>query len=131
MFLDEVKKSLEEATRSQSDRYRHKKNPQRVRDLANMTLTKERMLKTVGILSVSELISSGPALSFVLLSQRYSNLSYRLLYELEGAINNNYWSVVSVERRKELVSELEVLNSIAAKGDVRQAQTEAYQAAHN
>ncbi|EJM7853724.1 TfoX/Sxy family DNA transformation protein [Vibrio parahaemolyticus] len=96
-----------------------------------MTLTKERMLKTVGILSVSELISSGPALSFVLLSQSYSNLSYRLLYELEGAINNNYWSVVSVERRKELVSELEVLNSIAAKGDVRQAQTEAYQAAHN
>ncbi|EGQ7800803.1 TfoX/Sxy family DNA transformation protein [Vibrio parahaemolyticus] len=131
LFLDEVKKSLEEATRSQSDRYRHKKNPQRVRDLANMTLTKERMLKTVGILSVSELISSGPALSFVLLSQSYSNLSYRLLYELEGAINNNYWSVVSVERRKELVSELEVLNSIAAKGDVRQAQTEAYQAAHN
>lgn len=112
LFFEEVHKSVSEATRNQSTAYRLLEKPQRVKELANMTLAKERMLKNAGILSVSELITSGSAMSFVLLSRHYSNLTPRILYELEGAITSKHWSIVGLQRRKELISEVEALSTL-------------------
>jgi DNA transformation protein len=81
--------------------------PTRLKDLPNLRLGTERMLKKAGISSVSELKSMGSVEAFkAVKASQNDELSIELLWALEGALNGTHWSVISQERRNELMSSL-------------------------
>ena len=80
----------------------------RIKDLPNLRLATERMLKKVGIDSVEKLQSQGAVRAFQALQKNTgSSLSLDMLWALEGAIDGKHWSVVSPQRRNELLSSLQ------------------------
>lgn len=85
-----------------------KSTPQRLKDLPNLRLSIERMLKKAGIKTVDELMEQGSlhAYSAILETSPATTPSLELLWALEGAINGVHWSVVSQERRDELSQQL-------------------------
>ncbi|WP_413111609.1 TfoX/Sxy family DNA transformation protein [Thaumasiovibrio sp. DFM-14] len=83
------------------------KLPDRIKDLPNLRLANERMLKKAGIASVDELVEKGALEAFKLLQQSQGdNLNVELLWALEGAITGKHWSVVGEARRQELLTHL-------------------------
>nr|WP_086938749.1 TfoX/Sxy family DNA transformation protein [Thaumasiovibrio occultus] len=83
------------------------KLPDRIKDLPNLRLANERMLKKVGITTVDELVDTGSLEAFRSLRDiQGDNLNLELLWALEGAITGQHWSVVSENRRKELLDHL-------------------------
>lgn len=83
--------------------------PQRIKDLPNLKLSTERMLKKAGITSVDELYDKGALHAFMAIKNTLptSSPSLELLWALEGAIEGKHWSVISAERRDELMKKLE------------------------
>lgn len=97
--------SLEFAQQEKSQQSSAK--PTRLKDLPNLRLATERMLKKAGIASVEELHSQGSLSAFQAIRQTHSSsVSVELLWALEGAINGTHWSVVPQDRRNELISDL-------------------------
>jgi DNA transformation protein len=95
-----------EAARSEKATMAEEK-PTRLKDLPNLRLGTERMLKKAGISSVSELKSMGSVEAFkAVKASQNDELSIELLWALEGALNGTHWSVISQERRNELMSSL-------------------------
>lgn len=84
------------------------KKPQRIKDLPNLRLTTERMLKKAGINSVDELIEQGSLKAYQAIreSSTSSSISLELLWSLEGAIEGKHWSVIPQSRRDELLNQL-------------------------
>ncbi len=81
--------------------------PTRLKDLPNLRLATERMLKKAGINDVESLKSAGAVEAFkAIQSTHTSELTVELLWALEGAINGTHWSVIPQSRRQELLSML-------------------------
>ncbi|WED20757.1 TfoX/Sxy family DNA transformation protein [Vibrio sp. JC009] len=81
--------------------------PTRLKDLPNLRLGTERMLKKAGINSVAELRQAGSVGAFKAIKQTNSTVSLELLWALEGALKGKHWSVITKERRDELMSKLD------------------------
>ncbi len=85
------------------------KLPDRIKDLPNLRLANERMLKKAGITTVEELINKGALTAFKMLQDAQGDsLNVELLWALEGAITGQHWSVVTEGRRQELLSNLDI-----------------------
>ncbi|MGD8109010.1 TfoX/Sxy family DNA transformation protein [Vibrio sp. TRT 21S02] len=84
-----------------------KAKPERLKDLPNLRLATERMLKKAGIDSVENLEEKGAVEAFKAIQQTHSSdVSIELLWALEGAIKGTHWSVIPQNRREELMSSL-------------------------
>ena len=81
--------------------------PNRLKDLPNLRLATERMLKKAGIESVEQLEQKGALSAYKAIRDSHSaKVSIELLWALEGAINGTHWSVVPQSRREELKNAL-------------------------
>ncbi|PCS22464.1 TfoX/Sxy family DNA transformation protein [Candidatus Enterovibrio escicola] len=81
--------------------------PNRIKDLPNLRLATERMLRKVGIDSVDKLHNQGSARAYQALQNSHDDLlSLKLLWALEGAIKGKHWSVITPQRRDELLQTL-------------------------
>ncbi|NOH79443.1 TfoX/Sxy family DNA transformation protein [Vibrio sp. RE86] len=84
-----------------------KAKPNRLKDLPNLRLATERMLKKAGIDSVENLEETGAVNAFKAIQSSHSaDVSVELLWALEGAINGTHWSVIPHSRREELLTQL-------------------------
>ncbi|MCG3721977.1 TfoX family DNA transformation protein [Vibrio cincinnatiensis] len=81
--------------------------PERLKDLPNLRLATERMLKKAGINSVDQLHQKGALGAYKAIQQSHSTeVSLELLWALEGAIEGKHWSVIPHSRREELMKSL-------------------------
>lgn len=81
--------------------------PTRLKDLPNLRLATERMLKKAGIHSVDQLQQAGSVAAYQAIRQSHSSdVSVELLWALEGAIEGKHWSVIPPSRREELKKSL-------------------------
>ncbi len=81
--------------------------PNRLKDLPNLRLATERMLKKAGIESVESLAEHGAVDAYKAIQSTHSaDVSVELLWALEGAINGTHWSVIPQQRRQELLNQL-------------------------
>lgn len=81
--------------------------PSRIKDLPNLRLATERMLKKAGITTVKELMETGSVKAYKAIQQTHSSsVSDELLWSLEGAIKGTHWSVISTDIRNELRKQL-------------------------
>lgn len=81
--------------------------PSRIKDLPNLRLATERMLKKAGIESVEALQRAGAVRAYQALQESHNDsLSLELLWALEGAIEGKHWSVITPQRRNELLKTL-------------------------
>ncbi|PSW21315.1 DNA transformation protein [Photobacterium sanctipauli] len=104
-ILSHAKRSLEAAQEDKATK--SKAGPDRIKDLPNLRLANERMLKKAGIASVEDLFEAGSINAYKALQDCHQGtVSIDLLWALEGAISGKHWSVIPQERRSELLSEL-------------------------
>lgn len=81
--------------------------PTRIKDLPNLRLATERMLKKAGIDNVAQLEEAGSLEAYKAIRDTHvSEVSLELLWSLEGAIKGTHWSVVPQSRRDELIARL-------------------------
>ena len=94
-------RSLEVAKKEKTSQA--KARPTRLKDLPNLRLATERMLKKAGIDSVENLEQAGSVKAFKAIQATHSaEVSIELLWALEGAIKGKHWSVIPPTRRAEL-----------------------------
>lgn len=104
-LIEVAKKSLEQANLEKKQQASSK--PDRLKDLPNLRLATERMLKKAGIKSVEQLEEKGALNAYKAIRDSHSaKVSIELLWALEGAINGTHWSVVPQSRREELENAL-------------------------
>ncbi|WP_025739907.1 TfoX/Sxy family DNA transformation protein [Salinivibrio socompensis] len=105
-LLAEAKNALDVAIQDRS--LKTATTPSRLKDLPNLRLATERMLKKAGIDSPEKLQKYGAVGAYKALTSAHDNtLSLELLWSLEGAITGKHWSVVPPQRRQELLQHLE------------------------
>ncbi|ENF8747443.1 TfoX/Sxy family DNA transformation protein [Vibrio fluvialis] len=81
--------------------------PDRLKDLPNLRLATERMLKKAGIETVEDLQEKGAVEAYKAVRQSHSSdVGLELLWALEGAIEGKHWSVIPQTRRDELLQRL-------------------------
>ncbi|MEZ8823288.1 TfoX/Sxy family DNA transformation protein [Vibrio amylolyticus] len=103
--LSEAKRSLDIAKKERESQAAAK--PDRLKDLPNLRLATERMLKKAGIDSVSTLEQRGAVEAYKAIQQSHSSdIGIELLWALEGAIKGTHWSVIPQSRRDELAGRL-------------------------
>ncbi|SHO59205.1 TfoX/Sxy family DNA transformation protein [Vibrio quintilis] len=80
--------------------------PQRLKDLPNLRLATERMLRKAGINSVADLHEKGAIQAYKAIQETHPTTqpSLELLWALEGAIEGKHWSVIPKSRREELAN---------------------------
>lgn len=112
-WWNEPEKILEQAKRSftaakQDKETKSKSGPSRIKDLPNLRLANERMLKKAGITTVDQLFEAGALNAYKALQETHQGtVSLELLWALEGAVSGQHWSVISQQRRSELLSGLQ------------------------
>jgi len=100
-ILDKARQALDVA--KQEREVQAKAKPSRLKDLPNMRLATERMLKKAGIDSVDMLQEKGAVAAFRAVQETHStDVGIELLWALEGAIEGKHWSVIPQSRRDEL-----------------------------
>ncbi len=78
----------------------------RLRDLPNMQLTLERMVKKAGIDCVDEFIELGAPEVFCRVKQIYGNdVDIKLLWKFAGAIEGIHWKLIQEPKKRELLAE--------------------------
>ncbi len=106
LMMSHAKKALSISREDQQEK--KTAAPTRIKDLPNLRLATERMLKKAGIDSVEELQRAGAVRAYKALQESHSdNLSLELLWALEGAIEGKHWSVITPQRRNELLETLQ------------------------
>ncbi|GAK83744.1 regulator of competence-specific genes [Vibrio ponticus] len=76
----------------------------RLRDLPNMQLTLERMVKKAGIDDVDEFIELGAAQVFSRVKQTYgSDVDVKLLWKFAGAIDGIHWKLIQEPQKRQLL----------------------------
>lgn len=104
-ILKEAKDALVVAKQERETQAQAK--PNRLKDLPNLRLATERMLRKAGIESVEELHEKGSVEAYKAIQQTHSSdVSIELLWALEGAIEGKHWSVIPQNRRDELMQRL-------------------------
>ncbi|WP_299015419.1 TfoX/Sxy family DNA transformation protein [uncultured Photobacterium sp.] len=111
-WWDQPEKIISQATRSldaakQDKETKSKSGPSRIKDLPNLRLANERMLKKAGITSVEQLFETGAINAYKALQETHRDtVNVELLWALEGAVSGKHWSVITQQRRSELLSQL-------------------------
>ncbi|WP_394240743.1 TfoX/Sxy family DNA transformation protein [Vibrio astriarenae] len=81
--------------------------PQRLKDLPNLRLATERMLKKAGIETVTQLEEAGAVRAYQAIQESHTApVSLELLYSLEGAIRGTHWTVIPQPQREDLASQI-------------------------
>ncbi|MGO1298285.1 MAG: TfoX/Sxy family DNA transformation protein [Vibrio sp.] len=81
---------------------------QRLRDLLNLQLTTERMLKKVGIVDVETFFKVGAVAAFARITEFYGHKTdIRLLWKLAAAQDGIYWELLEENRKQALLNEYE------------------------
>lgn len=75
----------------------------RLRDLPNMHLTLERMVKKAGIDSVETFIRLGAAEVFARVRQIYGEIDITLLWKFAGAIDGIQWQLLQEPKKQQLL----------------------------
>ncbi|MFC1235628.1 TfoX/Sxy family DNA transformation protein [Vibrio sp. F74] len=83
--------------------YRRSAESKRLRDLPNMRLTLERMVKKAGISNVSSFMEFGAVEVYKKVRHQYGeNTDINLLWKFAGAVEGTHWSLLSNKMKKEL-----------------------------
>ncbi|MGR5168664.1 TfoX/Sxy family DNA transformation protein [Vibrio astriarenae] len=81
--------------------------PQRLKDLPNLRLATERMLKKAGIETVTQLEEAGAVRAYQAIQESHTTpVSLELLYSLEGAIRGTHWTVIPQTQRESLANQI-------------------------
>ena len=76
----------------------------RLRDLPNMQLTLERMVKKAGIDDVETFLELGAPAVFTKVKQAYGNdVDVKLLWKFAGAVDGVHWKLIQEPRKRELL----------------------------
>jgi len=76
----------------------------RLRDLPNMQLTLERMVKKAGVDDVSTFMQLGASEVFVKVRKAYGNdVDVKLLWKFAGAIDGIHWKLLQEPRKQQLL----------------------------
>ncbi|WP_281188875.1 TfoX/Sxy family DNA transformation protein [Vibrio harveyi] len=98
-------KVVEHALKDARVRKEQTKNPERsIRDLFNLTFAHEKSLSQHGITSQDDLTRIGAIEAYRLLTQGKSDVNRKLLWCLEGAIQNKHWTLIPQQRKNELIA---------------------------
>lgn len=105
-ILEQAKQALNLA---QQDRQQKETNsPDRLKDLPNLRLSTERMLKKAGIETVTQLQNQGSVAAYKAICKTHTTeVDIKLLWALEGAISGQHWSVIPLERRDQLLQQVQ------------------------
>lgn len=78
----------------------------RLRDLPNMQLTLERMVKRSGISDVNTFLSLGPVKVYSMVKRQYGEdiIDVRLLWKFAGAVEGVHWSLLKEGKKRALLS---------------------------
>lgn len=77
----------------------------RLRDLPNMQLTLERMVKKAGIEDVETFMELGAPAVFSKVQQAYGNdVDVKLLWKFAGAIEGIHWKLIQEPRKRQLLA---------------------------
>ncbi|WP_192878456.1 TfoX/Sxy family DNA transformation protein [Limnobaculum parvum] len=80
----------------------------RIKDLPNLNLAIERMLRQAGIKSCEELFSLGALHSFIKIREMKKGIKLELLFSLAGAIEGCHVAILPAELRNDLAEQLEL-----------------------
>lgn len=84
-------------------RLEQKVRPTKLRDLPNMRLSTEVLLKRIGIATIEELGEIGAAQAYVWIRDRLKlDVSERLLFRLEGALVQRHWMCLGEAKQQAL-----------------------------
>ncbi|KGK16613.1 DNA transformation protein [Vibrio navarrensis] len=98
-----VRKSIECSVHHRS--FQKSSASRRLRDLPNMQLTLERMVKKAGIDDVETFIELGAVEVFNRVRQAYGNdVDVKLLWKFAGAVEGIHWKLLQEPRRRQLLS---------------------------
>ncbi|MCG7587768.1 TfoX/Sxy family DNA transformation protein [Photobacterium sp. OFAV2-7] len=101
-----VKQSIKVSTREKE--FKSSEQSKRLRDLPNMRLTLERMVKKAGIPDVSSFISLGAAEVYRKVRTSHGKaLDLKLLWMFAGAIDGCHWTLLKDEQKERLLREVE------------------------
>ncbi|CAM2833779.1 TfoX/Sxy family DNA transformation protein [Vibrio mytili] len=86
-------------------KYQKSSASRRLRDLPNMQLTLERMVKKAGVDDVETFLQLGPVEVFNKVKVAYGNdVDVKLLWKFAGAIDGIHWKLLQEPRKKQLLS---------------------------
>ncbi|CAE6912884.1 COG3070 Regulator of competence-specific genes [Vibrio sp. B1FIG11] len=86
-------------------KYQKSSASRRLRDLPNMQLTLERMVKKAGIDDVDTFLELGPVEVFNKVRVAYgSDVDVKLLWKFAGAIDGIHWKLIQEPRKKQLLA---------------------------
>ena len=103
-MLDDIVQQSIQFSVSQRD---HKKSSasRRLRDLPNMQLTLERMVKKSGIGDVDTFVELGAPKVFSKVKATYGNdVDVKLLWKFAGAIDGVHWKLIQEPRKRQLLA---------------------------
>ena len=102
--LDElVQKSIEYSIKER--KYQKSSASRRLRDLPNMQLTLERMVKKAGVDDVETFLELGPVKVFNKVKTAYGNdVDVKLLWKFAGATDGVHWKLIQEPRKKQLLA---------------------------
>ena len=101
-----VKTSIAISTSDKS--YKMSDKSKRIRDLPNMRLTLERMVKKAGVPDVSSFVSLGAVEVFRKIRQSHGkDLDVKLLWMFAGAIDGCHWTLLKEEQKQRLLRDVE------------------------
>lgn len=85
--------------------YKRSSANRRLRDLPNMQLTLERMVKKAGVEDVETFIELGASAVFSRVKQAYgSDVDVKLLWKFAGAIDGIHWKLIQEPRKRQLLA---------------------------
>ncbi|MCF8778849.1 TfoX/Sxy family DNA transformation protein [Vibrio sp. IRLE0018] len=98
-----VKQSIECSVKQRN--FQKSSASRRLRDLPNMQLTLERMVKKAGIEDVETFMELGAIEVFNRVKQAYGNdVDVKLLWKFAGAVEGIHWKLLQEPRRKQLLA---------------------------
>ncbi|MCR9687342.1 TfoX/Sxy family DNA transformation protein [Vibrio antiquarius] len=102
--LDElVQKSIQYSIKER--KYQKSSASRRLRDLPNMQLTLERMVKKAGVDDVETFLELGPVKVFNKVKVAYGNdVDVKLLWKFAGATDGVHWKLIQEPRKKQLLA---------------------------
>lgn len=85
--------------------YKRSSANRRLRDLPNMQLTLERMVKKAGIEDVDSFLEMGAPAVFSRVKEAYgSDVDVKLLWKFAGAIEGIHWKLIQEPRKRQLLA---------------------------
>lgn len=85
--------------------YKRSAANRRLRDLPNMQLTLERMVKKAGVEDVDMFLELGAPAVFSKVKQAYgSDVDVKLLWKFAGAIDGIHWKLIQEPRKRQLLA---------------------------